>query len=113
MDCGLRGRLGVAPGSVGRVGERDYRITGVLEREPDRTSRAFTLGPTFMVARASLADTGLVQPGRLIHYHYRLRLDPRVTPEAMRAAPGARFPAAAWRLLDTPEAQPGTGRLII
>src|SRR3546814_12040666 len=112
MDCGLRGRLGVAPGSVGRVGERDYRITGVLEHEPDRTSRAFTLGPTFMVARASLADTGLVQPGSLIHYHYRLRLDPGVPPEAMRAALGERFPQAAWRIRDPPEAAPGTGRFI-
>src|SRR3546814_930846 len=112
IDRSLLRRLGVAPGAVVRVGELDYRITGVLEHEPDRTSRAFTLGPTFMVARASLADTGLVQPGSLIHYHYRLRLDPGVTPEAMRAALGERFPQAAWRIRDTTEAAPGIGRFI-
>src|SRR3546814_18933219 len=65
-----------------------------------------------MGARASLADTGLVQPGSLIHYHYRLRLDPGVTPEAMRAALGERFPQAAWRIRDTTEAAPGIGRFI-
>src|SRR3546814_10389358 len=65
-----------------------------------------------MVARASLADTGLVQPGSLIHYHYRLRRDPGVSPEARRAALGERFPRAAWRIRDTTEAAPGIGRFI-
>ncbi len=112
IDPGLQRRLGVAPGELVRVGEIDYRVTGTLQREPDRTSRAFTLGPTFMVAHASLADTGLVQPGSLIQHHYRLRLDPGVTPEAMRAALSATFPEAGWRIRDTTEAAPGIGRFI-
>jgi putative ABC transport system permease protein len=105
-------RLQAAPGDLVRVGDLDYRVTGVLEREPDRTSRAFTLGPTFMVAHDSLAETGLVQPGSLIQHHYRLRLDRGVTPEAMRAALTESFPEAAWRIRDTTEAAPGIGRFI-
>ena len=105
-------RLQAAPGDLVRVGDLDYRVAGVLEREPDRTSRAFTLGPTFMVAHDSLAETGLVQPGSLIQHHYRLRLDRGVTPEAMRAALTESFPEAAWRIRDTTEAAPGIGRFI-
>src|SRR3546814_16532324 len=65
-----------------------------------------------MVAEASLAETGLVQPGSLIQYHYRLRLDSGVTPQATRAALNERFPQAAWRIRDTTEAAPGIGRFI-
>lgn len=112
IDPSLLRRLDVALGDLVRVGDLDYRVTGVLEREPDRTSRAFTLGPTFMVAHDSLAETGLVQPGSLIQHHYRLRLDRGVTPEAMRAELTERFPEAAWRIRDTTEAAPGIGRFI-
>ncbi len=112
IDRSLLRRLDVQPGDLVRVGDIDYRIAAVLEREPDRTSRAFTLGPTFMVAHASLADTGLVQPGSLIQHHYRLRLDPGVTPAEMRAALEERFPQAGWRIRDTTEAAPGIGRFI-
>jgi putative ABC transport system permease protein len=112
IDRRLLRRLEVAPGALVRVGDIDYRIAGVLEREPDRTSRAFTLGPTFMVAHDSLADTGLVQPGSLIQHHYRLRLDQGVSATAMRAALGESFPEAGWRIRDTTEAAPGIGRFI-
>jgi putative ABC transport system permease protein len=112
IDRSLLRRLEVAPGALVRVGDIDYRIAGVLEHEPDRTSRAFTLGPTFMVAYDSLADTGLVQPGSLIHHHYRLRLDQGVSATAMRAALSEAFPEAGWRIRDTTEAAPGIGRFI-
>jgi putative ABC transport system permease protein len=112
IDPSLQRRLEVVPGDLVRVGDLDYRVAGILEREPDRTSRAFTLGPTFMVAHDSLAETGLIQPGSLVQNHYRLRLDPGVTPAAMRAALAERFPEAGWRIRDTTEAAPGIGRFI-
>ncbi len=112
IDRSLLRRLEVEPGDLVHVGDIDYRITGILEREPDRTSRAFTLGPTFMVAAASLSDTGLVQPGSLIRHHYRLRLDPGSTAADLRAALGETFPEAGWRIRDTTEAAPGIGRFI-
>ena len=112
IDRRLLRRLEVAPGDLVRVGDIDYRITAVLEREPDRTSRAFTLGPTFMVAHDSLEETGLIQPGSLVQHHYRLRLDEGVSPAAMRAALAETFPEAGWRIRDTTEAAPGIGRFI-
>ena len=112
LDRSLLRRLDVAPGALVRVGDIDYRVAGVLEREPDRTSRAFTLGPTFMVAYDSLDETGLIQPGSLVQHHYRLRLGSGVTPEAMRTALTKGFPEAGWRIRDTTEAAPGIGRFI-
>jgi putative ABC transport system permease protein len=65
-----------------------------------------------MVAHDSLDETGLIQPGSLVQHHYRLRLDPGVTPEAMRIALTEGFPEAGWRIRDTTEAAPGIGRFI-
>ncbi len=112
IDRSLLRRLEVGLGDLVHVGDIDYRITGILEREPDRTSRAFTLGPTFMVAQASLAETGLVQPGSLIRHHYRLRLDQGLTAADLRRALGEAFPEAGWRIRDTTQAAPGIGRFI-
>ncbi len=112
VDRGLLNRLGVELGDRVRVGEADYEIRAVLEFEPDRATRTFTLGPTFMVARGSLEATGLVQPGSLIRYHYRLRLAPGETIEGVRGDLAETFPKAGWRVRDATDAAPRIDRLI-
>ena len=112
VDGNLLRRMGVERGDLVQVGETQYRVSAVLEREPDRTSRAFTLGPTFMVAQDSLEATGLVQPGSLIRNHYRLRLNDGIDTASLRADLGDAFPEAGWRIRDTTQAAPGIGRYI-
>ena len=65
-----------------KVGNALYQIRAVLEREPDRTTQALILGPSFVVSSASLEASGLDQPGSLLHRHYRLRLPEAVSPAA-------------------------------
>ena len=112
VDGNLLRRLGVERGELVQVGDAQYRVSAVLEREPDRTSRAFTLGPTFMVDRQSLAETGLVQPGSLIRNHYRLRLGEGLDAATLRSDLQEAFPQAGWRIRDTTQAAPGIGRFI-
>ena len=112
-DPNLLRRLDVALGERVKVGEVNYELRAVLEYEPDKTSRGFVLGPTFMVAYESLAATGLEQPGSLIHYHYRLRLPPGTDLAAFRAELNDAFPEAGWRIRDTGAAAPGLGRFIV
>lgn len=112
VDKGLLRRLNVAIGDLVRVGEADYRIAATLEWEPDKASRGFTLGPTFMVAAASLAGTGLVQPGSLIRYHYRLALNEPEALDQVRADLVEAFPDAGWRINDTHNAAPRVTRFI-
>ena len=57
-EAALLARLGVKVGDILRLGNATLRITGVLTREPDRTLRAFTLGPRLLISRAALAATG-------------------------------------------------------
>jgi len=58
----LLSRLGLAVGDALRIGEIDFRITGLVESEPDRAVGVFSLGPRVLIAAADLEATGLVQP---------------------------------------------------
>jgi putative ABC transport system permease protein len=101
-------RLGAAPGDRVRVGSREYALRAVLKAEPDRAFRGFTLGPRLLVARESLAGTGLLEPGSLVTHAYRVRLAAPARAGA-GAGPGepdaasllaeleARFPDRGWR----------------
>jgi putative ABC transport system permease protein len=105
-------RLSLAVGDLLKVGDTNYRVRTVLEREPDRTNRAFALGPRVMVAFDSLAGSELLQPGSLAHYHYRLRLPETADVLAVRQELDAAFPEAGWRVRDSRAASPGVRRFI-
>ncbi len=112
VDAGVLRRLDVGLGETVKVGDAHYRLSAVLEREPDRGSRAFTLGPTFLVAAASLPDTGLIQPGSLVRYHYRLKLTPGITTQNMRQELARDHPEAGWRITDAESAAPRISRFV-
>ena len=110
----LQDRLGVAVGDVLRVGDGRFEIRAILTREPDRLggSGLFSLGPRLMVAKAALAGTGLVQPGSLIYYTYRVALPAAVDPEDWIADLNTEFPDAGWRIRRLDEAAPQIRRLV-
>jgi putative ABC transport system permease protein len=105
-------RLDLAVGDRVRVGEATFDIRAVLVREPDRTAQAFILGPSFMIARTSLESTGLMQPGSLIHTHYRLRLSAETSVADLTEEIKAAFPEAGWQIRGALEAAPGVRRFI-
>jgi putative ABC transport system permease protein len=116
-DAGLLQRLGLdpqklSPGPRIRIGELTYEIRALIGREPDRTTRVFSFGPRLLVALESLSETGLLQPGSLVHHHYRLRLPSGGDAAALRRELGERFPEAGWRIRGTDEAAPGLARFI-
>ncbi len=112
LERGLLGRLGLSLGDGVKIGEIEYEVRAEIESEPDRASRGFVLGPGILVARESLADTGLEQPGSLIRYYYRLRLAEGLAPDGFQADLAERFPQAGWRIRTTDEAAPGLARFI-
>lgn len=99
-------RFGVQVGERVRVGKAIFTIRGVLLSEPDRTLRAFHLGPRLLISRAGLTATGLVQPGSLVTYRYRLQLADRYQVDGLKTVLQQRFPEAGWRLRGWREAAP-------
>ncbi|MFO1060932.1 MAG: ABC transporter permease [Dongiaceae bacterium] len=111
-DPALLQRLGLAVGDRIRVGSLDYRVAAALTREPDRGTGIFNLGPRLMVAADSLAETGLIQPGSLVTYQYRLRLPPGEAAGPVVDALKQAFPGTPWRIRTLEDAAPGTKRFI-
>ncbi len=99
-------RLSIRVGEKVRVGAVEFVVRGVLKAAPDRTIRAFTLGPRLLVSRSGLDATGLLQPGSLVTYAYRLRLADREQVDQLKLDLQQQFPDAGWRLRSWREAAP-------
>ena len=67
-------RAGLAVGDRFLLGEGEFVLRGVIASEPDRLSDGFSFGPRLMIAEEALAATGLIQPGSLVEWRYRVLL---------------------------------------
>jgi putative ABC transport system permease protein len=67
-------KTGLNVGDTFTLGKVEVRINGVVLSEPDRISRAFSIGPRVFISRASLDHSGLVQPGSRIKHRTLIRL---------------------------------------
>ncbi|HEX5455563.1 MAG TPA: FtsX-like permease family protein, partial [Stellaceae bacterium] len=108
----LAQRLGIKVGDRFRVGDAVLGLTGTIESEPDVALAGLAFGPRVLVAQSALPATGLVAPGMLATYDYRLRLPPGSDPAGWIARARAAFPQAGWRLRSSADASPSLKRLI-
>lgn len=112
VEPALLQRLGLQVGASLHLDQATLRIAGTLQREPDRTLRGFTLGPRLLISSAALAASGLVQPGSLVTYAYRLRLPTGSDAAAFRERLHQAFPEAGWRVRTWREAAPRVHRVL-
>ncbi|WP_245545240.1 ABC transporter permease [Parvibaculum lavamentivorans] len=116
VEPNLLTRLNVEPGDLVRIGDAEFELRAAIAREPDRVSDGFALGPRAMIAEEALPSTGLVQPGSLVNYHYRVRLPDNARSPADIAAwvetLNERFPDAGWRVQDRSDSAPGVRRFV-
>lgn len=107
LERNLAERLKVATGDRVRIGEAEFVVRGTVLREPDRGTTAITLGPPALIRLDDLASTGLVQPGSLVAWRYRIALADPGRAKAAAADLEARFPDAGWRVRTVENAAPG------
>jgi putative ABC transport system permease protein len=106
-EAALR-RMNLASGDRVRVGDATVEVRGIIAREPDRGLNAFaSLGPRLMIPFEAVKESGLVQPGSLLNWEYRLRLPPGSSDRATIDALKSRFPDAGWRVRGLAEAGGG------
>jgi putative ABC transport system permease protein len=65
-----------------------------------------------LISSEALGATGLIRPGALVTYRYRLRLPPGVDAAAWANSARAAFPEAGWQIRSFGEASPSLQRLI-
>ncbi len=109
-DPVLLARLNIKPSAVITVGNAKLRISAALTSEPDKLATGIGFGPRLMVSEAALKATGLVQPGSLVHWHYKLRLPPghdsAAAVQAVVKDAKAQLPQAGWGIRTRNKASP-------
>jgi len=111
----LMGRLGIAPGARVKIGDLEIEIRALIVAEPDRISDGIVLGPRILMSEAALQATGLIQPGSLVTWRYRVKLPDPATAQAMNAVirqAREQFPDAGWRIRNRNNAAQGADRFI-
>lgn len=108
-------RLGIELGDKLAIGETEVTVGGILGRQPDRLADRLSYGPKLLMSRETLDRTGLVQPGSLIRWTYRVKLpEPRASDrDALAAAKSdieAKFPQAGFAIRDWTDPAPALRR---
>ncbi|OSQ43896.1 ABC transporter permease [Thalassospira sp. MCCC 1A01428] len=111
-EAGLLERLNIKVGDTVKLGDVDVQIRGIIAKEPDKAIGFLNFGPRLMVALPALADTGLIVPGSLVHYHYLIDLKNSDTIKAFRTRLDDAYPDEGWRVRDTNNASPGLKNFI-
>ena len=75
-------RLDLAPGARVTIGDVTFELRATLQSEPDKLAGGLGFGPRLLVSQEALRATGLLQPGSLVRWHYRVRLPDNDASEA-------------------------------
>ena len=108
-DPALLIRLDLKAGDRVSVGAATFAIRASLVSEPDKIASGVGFGPRFLVSQAALRATGLLQPGSLVRWTYRLER-PAASSDADlerdAAAANKPFPEAGWEIRSRVNADP-------
>ncbi len=112
IDPLLADKMDVALGDTLVFGRIKADIRAFIDREPDKANLGFQLGPTVMIGREALAETGLITAGSLVNFYYKIRLAPGADVDAVREQMKETFPDENWRVRDRGTSAPGLRRFI-
>jgi putative ABC transport system permease protein len=115
-DSALLARLDLKLGDRVTIGSATFQIRSVVDAEPDKLAGGVGLGPRFLVSEKGLRATGLLQPGSLVRWIYRVRLPDSAAGDRAAAAliSDARraLPEAGWEIRSRSNASPQLERTI-
>ncbi|HVC52471.1 MAG TPA: FtsX-like permease family protein [Stellaceae bacterium] len=109
-DPVLAERLGLKTGDRFRIGAATVVLRGLIGREPDTTFGEFPLGPHVTISEGALAATGLIAPGAIVAYDYRVLLPPGRDAASWAQSAREKFPEAGWRVRTAADAAPSLRR---
>ncbi|MEI5681909.1 MULTISPECIES: ABC transporter permease [unclassified Mesorhizobium] len=102
-------RLGLRLGSRIKLGTATFELRAKVTTEPDAVSEGFGFAPRLMVSLDGLRASGLVQPGSLVEYAYKVRLadgSSEAAVTSVREEATEKFPQAGWSIRTRTNAAP-------
>src|SRR5918993_49273 len=116
VDAALLARLDLKVGDRVTVGAANVELRARLVSEPDKIADGIGFGPRLLLSQEALQATGLVQPGSLVRWTYRLTLSPNLSTEEgltrIEAEAGRVLPEAGWNVRTRLNADPRFSRNI-
>jgi putative ABC transport system permease protein len=114
VDPTLLTRLNLKAGDRIAIGNAVIELRAALTGEPDQLAGGIGFGPRVLISEAALQATGLLQPGSLVHWQYRLRLPSGDSSDAAVSAlekqAQMQFPQAGWQIRTRMKASPALER---
>ncbi|MEH2530943.1 putative ABC transport system permease protein [Bradyrhizobium sp. AZCC 1588] len=116
VDSTLLARLDLKVGDRIGIGNATIQIRSVVGAEPDKLAGNVGLGPRVLVSEQGLRASGLLQPGSLVRWMYRVKLpdnaaDERAAAQLVNSARSA-LPEAGWWIRSRDNASPQLERTI-
>jgi putative ABC transport system permease protein len=116
VDSTLLARLDLKIGDRVTIGNATFQMRSVVDAEPDRLAGGLGFGPRFLVSETGLRATGLLQPGSLVRWIYRVKLPDTAAGDASVTAliddVRAALPQAGWEIRSRSNASPQLERTI-
>jgi len=110
VDTALLSRLDLKPGDRITIGTAVVELRAALTGEPDRLAGGIGFGPRVLMSATALRASGLLQPGSLVRWQYRLRLPETASSDNAVASiekdAQAAFPNAGWEVRTRSKASP-------
>jgi putative ABC transport system permease protein len=115
-DPTLLARLDLKIGDKVTLGDATFQIRSAVDAEPDKLAGGVGLGPRFLISTDALRATGLLQPGSLVRWIYRVKLpegagNDRALASLIKDARTA-APEAGWEVRSRTNASPQLERTI-
>jgi len=110
VDPTLLTRLNLKLGDLITIGSAAIELRAVLTGEPDKLAGGIGFGPRVLISEEALRTSGLLQPGSIVRWQYRLRLsDSNASDSAVAAVEKearSSLPNAGWEIRTRSKASP-------
>ena len=106
VDRGILDQLQVSLGDSISIGNSLLPVKAVIEQEPDRLAAGPAFGARILLSPGTLKKTGLVEPGSLVRWAYRIKTETGVPPDFRRDL-ASKFPEAGFLVRDSSDPSPG------
>ncbi|MFT4080873.1 ABC transporter permease [Rhodomicrobium sp.] len=106
VDRTILDQLGLKLGDEITLGKASFPVVAVLGQEPDRFAAGPAFGARILMSSEALRATGIAEPGALVRWAYRIKVEGGAPP-TFKAALSTAFPEAGFLLRDTSDPTPG------
>jgi putative ABC transport system permease protein len=111
VDRTILERLQLGLGDRIALGRSSFPVTAVIGHEPDRLAAGPAFGARILLSLGALDKTGLVEPGSLVRWSYRIKTHGPV-PASFKERLAAQFPEAGFLVRDASDPSPGVTNML-